>query len=68
MKKSVLNVDGMMCQHCVQSVTKAVNALPGVSSVEVNLEAKTVAVEHDAEAVPVEKIRAAIEDQGYDVV
>lgn len=68
MKKSVLNVDGMMCQHCVQSVTKAVNALSGVGSVEVNLEAKTVTVEHDAEATTVEKIRAAIEDQGYDIV
>lgn len=63
---TTLTVDGMSCQHCVQAVTKAVQALPGVTDVQVDLAAKTAVVAHDA-ALTADDIRAAIEDQGYDV-
>ena len=68
MEKSIIRVDGMSCQHCVKAVSGAVNALPGIESVEVDLAAKTVAVAHDAAKSSLEAIKAAIEDQGYDVV
>ncbi len=67
MEKSVLNVDGMSCQHCVKAVTQAVGALSGVSNVAVDLDAKTVTVEYDA-TLPLDKIKSEIEDQGYDVI
>ena len=41
MEKSIIRVDGMSCQHCVKAVSGAVNALPGIESVEVDLAAKT---------------------------
>lgn len=68
MEKSIIRVDGMSCEHCVNAVTKAVNALPGISSVNVDLKAGTVTVEHDPAQSPLDKIKFEIEEQGYDIV
>ena len=68
MEKTVLHVDGMSCEHCVKAITKAVGALSGVANVTVDLNAKTVTVEHDPKQSPLDKIKVEIEDQGYDVV
>ncbi|WP_313182353.1 copper chaperone CopZ [Lacrimispora sp.] len=68
MAKSVINVDGMACEHCVKAITNAVGALSGVSGVSVDLEAKTVTVDHDPDQASVEAIKAEIEDQGYDII
>ncbi|MDR3314573.1 MAG: copper ion binding protein [Oscillospiraceae bacterium] len=68
MQTSIIKVDGMACEHCVNAITKAVGALPGVGSIAVDLAAKTVTVEHDPAAAPLEKITGEIEEQGYDVV
>ena len=34
---SILKVKGMSCQHCVMSVTKALNRLEGIKNVQVDL-------------------------------
>lgn len=63
-----LNVEGMSCNHCLMSVTNAVNKLDGISSVNVDLKGKTVSVSYKADKVGVDAIKTAIEDQGFDVV
>ncbi|MDR1838799.1 MAG: copper ion binding protein [Treponema sp.] len=68
MEKLTLQVDGMSCEHCKNAVTKAVSALPGVSSVNVDLKAKTVTVQHDPALATLEKIKAEIEELDYEVV
>ncbi|SET82987.1 copper chaperone CopZ [Lacrimispora sphenoides] len=68
MAKSVINVDGMACEHCVKAITNAVGALSGVSGVSVDLEANTVTVDHDPDQASIDKIKAEIEDQGYDII
>ena len=68
MENAVIHVNGMSCRHCVNAVTNAVGALSGVSDVKVDLEAKTATVDFDKDKVTLDKIKAAIEDQGYDVV
>ena len=60
-----LNVTGMMCQHCVAHVKKALEAVDGVSSVDVNLEAGTATVEA-AGGVSDEALVAAVVDAGYE--
>lgn len=55
-------VDGMMCMHCVKSITEALNVLDGVSDVQIDLKTKTVSFNGDAE-----KVKATIEDLGFDV-
>jgi copper chaperone len=64
----ILNVEGMSCSHCENSVKKAVGALNGVENVTVDLESKKVTIEFDPEKVNVDMIKDAIEDQGYDVI
>lgn len=68
MEKTVIKVEGMSCDHCVKAITNAVSALPGIGGVAVDLQAGTVTVEHDPTHSPLDKIRAEIEDQGYDVI
>ncbi|MDC2866871.1 copper chaperone CopZ [Bacillus sp. BP-3] len=63
-----LNVQGMTCNHCKMAVTNALTELEGVQNVEVQLQEGTVNVEYDEAKVDVEKIKEAIEDQGYDVL
>lgn len=62
-----LTVDGMSCNHCVQSIKKAVCALAGVQEVDVDLAGKTVAVVLDPSRVSPQNVKDAIEDQGYEV-
>lgn len=64
---TVLNVEGMSCQHCVNSVNKTVGKLQGVDRVMVDLKGKTVSVDYDQDQVGLEKIKEIIEDQGYEV-
>lgn len=68
MEKKMINVEGMSCEHCVNAITKAVKALPGIAKVAVDLEAKSVAVEYDSGKTSLDKIKAEIEEQGYDVL
>ena len=68
MATTVLRVEGMACEHCVKAVTQAVSALTGVSGVTVDLQGKTVTVEHTPQSATLAQIKEAIEDQGYDVV
>jgi copper chaperone len=67
MEKITLNVEGMSCGHCVKAVESSVGGLNGVSSVKVDLEGKKVDIEFNQADVTVDKIKEAIDDQGYDV-
>ncbi|WP_066324230.1 copper chaperone CopZ [Anoxybacteroides amylolyticum] len=62
-----LRVQGMTCGHCKAAVTNALQELDGVSRVEVHLQEGTVDVDYDETKVSVEKLKEAIEEQGYDV-
>ena len=61
-----LKIDGMMCQHCVAHVNKALSAVQGVISVEINLKKKTAIVETDGQATD-EALVTSIVDAGYSV-
>lgn len=66
MATTVLHVEGMSCGHCVKAVSGAVSAVDGVTGVQVDLATKTAMVEHGAQ-VTFDALKAAIEEQGYDV-
>lgn len=61
-----INIEGMMCNHCVKHVSDALSAISGVKSVTVSLENKNAVIEA-SEAVTDETITKAIEDEGYTV-
>ncbi len=64
--KKTLQIEGMMCQHCVAHVTKALQGVDGVESVEVNLKKKRAEVTLSKE-VENESFVAAISQAGYAV-
>ncbi|OHX41337.1 copper chaperone CopZ [Cytobacillus oceanisediminis] len=67
MSQIILNVQGMSCGHCVNSIEGNVGKLNGVESVKVNLDEGKVAVTFDPSAVDLKDITDVIEDQGYTV-
>ncbi len=64
---TVINVNGMMCEHCKATVEKVTRGIEGVSNSLVNLDAKNVTIEHSADT-DLEKVKKAITDAGYEVV
>ncbi len=68
MESKVLKVMGMSCDHCVQTITQAVEGMPGVSRVQVNLEKKAVTVDFEASQTDLKTISAKIDEAGFEVV
>lgn len=66
MKKEVIRVEGMSCQHCVSAIKGALDKID--VQADVDLQGKKVTVEFDENRVQLNQIISAIEDQGYDVV
>jgi copper chaperone len=66
----VVSVEGMTCNHCVNSVSTELLALPGVTGVEVDLDPQgvsTVTLSADTE-IPESDISDAISEAGYQMV
>ena len=61
-----LNVPDISCNHCKTSIEGAVGSLDSVSSVEVSIAERTVAIDF-IDAADLVGVATAIEDQGYDV-
>ncbi len=62
-----IKIQGMSCQHCVMSVSKALNSIPGLPNVRVNLVTGEATFENP-QNVSRDRIRQAVEDAGYKVV
>ncbi len=67
MEQVTLNVRGMSCGHCVNSIEGEVGRMDGVQFVKVHLDQGKVDVTFDSNKLSLEEIKSAIEDQGYDV-
>ncbi|MCL2045647.1 MAG: cation transporter [Oscillospiraceae bacterium] len=67
MEKAILSVEGMTCNHCVMTVTKALNTMLGIESVVVDLDTETVTVVYNPSITDLVKIKNEIEEVGYDV-
>jgi copper chaperone len=58
-------VRGMTCSHCVLSVREEVSEVPGVASVDVDLDSGRLTV--TGEDVSDDAVRDAVADAGYEV-
>ena len=63
--KQRFRVGGMSCAACSAHVEKSVSAVPGVSTVQVNLLAGSMTVEYDEAVCDAGKIIAAVVSGGY---
>ena len=65
MSKTIeFNVTGMTCDHCVRSVTNAIQEVDGVSDVQVSLDEKLARV--TGETIDVNKVIEAVKEEGYE--
>lgn len=62
-----ITVKGMTCNHCRMSVTKALESLPGVSGVNVDLLSGKATFEANPPVDPA-VVKKAIEKIGFEVV
>ena len=63
----ILNVNGITCEHCVDTIKEAVVILVGVLRVDVDIEQKQVVVEFDAKMGKLEDLIDKIEGVGFKV-
>ena len=68
MKKIELKIEGMHCEGCSKRLTKVLNNVEGVNTVEVSLENKVAKIEYDESIAKIEDFEQAIEDAGFMVV
>ena len=66
--QTTMNIDGMTCNGCVNSVTNALNQVAGVDKVDVSLADNNAVISYDDNVTNLKKLTEAIEDAGYDVV
>ena len=63
----ILNVNGITCEHCVDTIKEAVVILVGVLRVDVDIEQKQVVVEFDEKLAKPEDLIDKIEEIGFEV-
>ena len=64
--EKTLHVEGMMCEHCVKRVKKALEGVEGVEEAVVDLDAGTATAKLSRD-VPNEALKAAVVDADYEV-
>ena len=62
----LINVDGMTCNSCVQTIENTISQRDGVQSISVSLAAKAAQIRYSPEKATAEQLREAIEDMGFD--
>ncbi len=67
-QKVTLQIEGMSCQHCVQTVTEALKSLAGVKSVKVDLSQDQAVVKFAAKQVEVSQMKDAVNQAGFQFV
>lgn len=65
MAEAKLKIDGMSCQHCVMAVKKALGAVAGVDSSDVEI--GSAIVKYDETRATQKDLEAAVEKAGFSV-
>jgi len=66
METTVMQINGMTCSGCTNSVRKVLTAIDGVKSVDVRLDNGLATVVYDAARAQPAQFRQAVEDAGYE--
>ncbi len=67
MRTETLKISGMTCGGCVNTVTKALNAVDGVKDVAVSLNPGEARIDFDENTTASAQLRAAVQQAGYQV-
>ncbi|HVP05208.1 MAG TPA: heavy-metal-associated domain-containing protein [Dehalococcoidia bacterium] len=66
-QQTTLEAPDISCDHCIQTIHKAVEALPGVHFISGEPERKQVIVEYDPDETALDLIESVMEVEGYPV-
>lgn len=64
-KSLKLKVDGMTCDHCVETVLTALSSVPGVKFADVSVKEGSATVEYDDSQAKPEDFSSAVNEAGY---
>ena len=67
MRQETIKVEGMTCQHCVQTITDALNKITGLNTVNVDLVKKEVRVKFNENETKLKKISDKIIEVGFEL-
>jgi copper chaperone len=67
MAQESLKVEGMTCQHCVQTITNALEEIAGTNNVAVDLDKKEVQVDYNKEETNLQEISNKIVEVGFEL-
>lgn len=67
LKKATLQLEGLSCASCAQTIEKALNKANGVHQAQVNFAAEKAYVEFDPSAIDEEKLAEVVRGTGYEV-
>jgi copper chaperone len=67
MATTVLNVPDISCEHCERTITEALTPVDGIHTVRVDIDAKRVSVDYDANRVDVKRMREILSEEEYPV-
>lgn len=65
--KRIIYIEGMTCEGCVSRVKKALQDLPGVENVDVNLDSGRAIVTGSEEGLKEDKLKNRVIKLGYEV-
>ena len=64
-EETTLKIPALHCGGCVKTVTRTLEALPGVKVTEADPETKLARVQFDDSAVSLDQIREALDEVGF---
>jgi len=64
-KMTIIKIKGMSCQHCVASVRQTLEALPGITNVQIDLVKGEAAFDGE---VALQQVKDAITRIGFEVI
>lgn len=67
MQTTILNINGMTCMGCVNSIKNVIEKVSGVSSADVSLENKQVKIQYDPEKTNINRFKEVIVGAGFEI-
>ena len=67
MTQELLKVEGMTCQHCVETITETLGAIVGTNKVAVDLDKKEVQIDYNEEETNLNEISVKIVELGFEL-
>ena len=67
MTTKLLTVPDISCSHCEHAITRALQPLAGVESVQVDIPGRLVTVVYDEQRIGIERIKGVLAEEDYPV-